>query len=47
MYATSDYSEEQLIALTEQKQREDYFNRLGIISATIMTVILVLAKIQS
>lgn len=47
MSISSEYSEEQLIALKEREHREHIFNMLGTISATIIVIVFVLAKWQS
>jgi len=47
MPVSSEYSKEQLMALKEREQRERIFNKLGGISAAIIAIVFVIAKLQS
>ena len=47
MSISSEYSKELLIALKEREQREHIFNKLGAISAAIIGIVFVIAKLQS
>ena len=47
MSINSEYSEEQLIAFKERDHREHIFNILGSISAAIIVIVFVIAKLQS
>ena len=46
MSISNEYNEEQLIALREREHREHIFSMLGIISATIIVIVFVIAKWQ-
>jgi len=46
MSISSDYSQEQLIALKEREHREHIFNILGTVSAAIIVIVFTIAKLS-